>query len=94
VRSVSWHPDAIAAVKSAADFGSSRWPSEASQLAAYLVAAVEQVQLFPDSGRVGRVDGTRELVLSKYPLMVVYTVLPTSVEVLDVVHLRQKWPTD
>ncbi len=79
-------------MKSVVDFGVSRWPSDAAELASYVVAAVEQLQDFPCSGRVGSVEGSRELVLSKYPLMVVYAVLPDSVEILDVVHLRQKWP--
>lgn len=94
MRAVNWHPNAVAAVKSAVDFGQTRWLVEAAELVAYVVAAVEQLQLFPESGREGRVKGTRELFLSSYPLMVVYTVQPDFIEVLDVVHQRQKWPTD
>jgi plasmid stabilization system protein ParE len=92
VKSVTWHPDAIAAVKAAVDFGAPRWPSEAAELVSHVVVAVEQLQLFPLSGQEGSVAGTRELLLSKYPLMVVYAVSAGSVEVLDVVHQRQQWP--
>jgi toxin ParE1/3/4 len=92
VTEIRWHPDAVVAVKAAVDFGAVRWPSEADDLAIYVLAAVEQLQMFPYSGREGRVQGTRELVLSKYPLTVVYVARPDVVEVLDVVHQRQKWP--
>jgi toxin ParE1/3/4 len=41
---------------------------------------------FPESGRVGDVAGTRELVVSGIPYIVVYRVIGDSVEILRVFH--------
>ena len=45
-------------------------------------------------GRVGRVEGTRELPLPALPFIVVYCVLASAdaVEIVNVVHGAQRWP--
>jgi len=47
---------------------------------------------FPERGRLGRVDGTRELVISGTPYIVVYCVLRENVLILRVLHGAQQWP--
>ena len=47
---------------------------------------------FPESGRAGRVEGTRELVISGTPYIVVYRIRLASVRVLAVMHGAQRWP--
>lgn len=90
---VTWHPDAIAGVKSAVDFGQVYWPTQAAELAAFVISAVEQLRAFPLSGRLGKIEGSRELVLSKYPLLVVYVPSADNILILHVLHQRQKWPS-
>ncbi|MBB3643964.1 toxin ParE1/3/4 [Rhizobium sp. BK619] len=48
----------------------------------------------PEIGRPGRIDGTRELVISRTSLIVIYRVRqkPKQVEILRLVHGAQKWP--
>ena len=48
----------------------------------------------PELGRPGRRHGTRELVVSGTPFIVVYRVRkrPPLVEILRVLHGKQKWP--
>lgn len=46
----------------------------------------------PKSGRVGRVAGTRELVVSKFPYVVAYWIVKGEIEILAVFHGAQKWP--
>jgi toxin ParE1/3/4 len=41
---------------------------------------------FPDSGRTGQVPGTREVVVTNLPYVVVYRVTGDAVEVLRVLH--------
>jgi plasmid stabilization system protein ParE len=43
-------------------------------------------------GRAGRVDGTRELIISDSPYIAVYRVLEDELEVLDVLHAARRWP--
>lgn len=48
----------------------------------------------PKAGRVGRRRGTRELVVSGTPFILIYRVRagPAQVEILRVLHGKQKWP--
>ena len=48
-----------------------------------------ELVLFPSSGRPGRVDGTRELVFTDLPYIVVYTVRQSSVFVIRIFHTSQ-----
>jgi toxin ParE1/3/4 len=45
----------------------------------------------PYAGRLGRVDETRELVLSKTPYIVVYRVR-ANIEIVAVLHSFREWP--
>jgi toxin ParE1/3/4 len=58
-----------------------------------IVKAVEGLKRFPAVGRPGRVQGTRELVVSGTPFIVPYRVRQDVVEVLRVVHASRKWPS-
>ena len=48
----------------------------------------------PEMGRPGRVDGTRELVVSRTPFIVVYRVKPLAgrIELISFLHGAQQWP--
>ena len=46
---------------------------------------------FPNKGRAGRVEGTRELPLSPLPF-VGYRIVKDIVEIANVIHGAQKWP--
>ena len=49
---------------------------------------------FPKCGRQGRVEGTRELVITRTPYIVTYRVLDNAVRILRVLHGAQLWPED
>jgi len=55
---------------------------------------VGQLEQFPDLGRSGRKRGTRELVISRTALVLVYRVRPklARLQILRVLHARQRWP--
>ena len=46
----------------------------------------------PQMGRPGRLRGTRELVISRTPFIVVYRVKGTRIEVIRMLHSSQQWP--
>ena len=54
---------------------------------------IERLQEFPQSGRVGRIAETRELVVTSTPFIVVYTV-GDRIDLIRVLHGAQKWPAD
>ncbi len=46
----------------------------------------------PKMGRPGRVTGTRELVVSSTPFVVIYRLRAQHIEVLRLLHSAQQWP--
>jgi len=46
----------------------------------------------PKMGRPGRVTGTRELVISSTPFVVIYRLQGQSIDVLRLLHSAQQWP--
>lgn len=56
-----------------------------------IFGVVELLAKFPNSGRPGQVEGTRELVIPDQPYILVYTVTEY-VEIARVLHSKQKWP--
>lgn len=56
--------------------------------------AVVRLIGFPESGRPGRVEGTRELVVSRTSCIVAYRVMGETVRILRVLHGAQLWPDD
>lgn len=59
-----------------------------------IAAAVQRLIEFPESGRPGRVAGTRELVVPRTPYIAAYVVVPGMVRILRVLHGAQIWPDD
>ena len=53
---------------------------------------IEFLQQHPQMGRPGRKQGTRELVISRTPFIVVYRVKAKRIELLRVLHGAQQWP--
>ncbi len=67
-------------------------PNIARALYAHLRQCVSMLETFPEAGRPGRLLGTRELVLDKYPYIVPYRIKDGVVEILRVFHTSRKPP--
>jgi toxin ParE1/3/4 len=67
-------------------------PDAAREIALKIVDATERIIKFPEVGRSGRVNGTRELVVSGTPYLVVYRLKKNAVHFVRVLHGSQKWP--
>ena len=67
-------------------------PGAAREVAATILATVELLALHPALGRPGRLAGTRELVIPGTPYLVPYRVREDRVEIVAVLHGRQRWP--
>lgn len=55
----------------------------------------QQIRLladYPDIGRPGRCEGTRELTINPYPYIVAYRIDADEVQILAVVHTSRRWP--
>lgn len=56
--------------------------------------AMHRLSLHPQSGRPGRVDGTRELIIPHTAHIAVYRITGSSLEVVALIHESRQWPTD
>lgn len=57
-----------------------------------IVYLVSNLSDQPHMGRVGRVNGTRELIVPEFPYIIAYRVRAQDVEVLAVLHALRRWP--
>ncbi len=57
-------------------------------------AQVKNLLRFPNSGRPGRVDGTRELVIGGTPYVVPYRIVADTILILRVLHGARAWPDE
>jgi toxin ParE1/3/4 len=65
----------------------------AERVALRIQDVVRQLALHPLMGRTGRVRGTRELAVAGTPYIVAYRLKRGVLEMIAVLHGRQKWPT-
>ena len=89
---VRWLRKAISNLDAEADYIAKENPIAAAQMFEYVKASVDSLAEFPSSGRPGRVPGTRELVIERYPLLVPYRVAGGELHVLRVFHASRKPP--
>jgi len=66
-------------------------PAAAERTIRRIVETVSSLAYYPLIGRIGRVEGTRELVIANTPYIAVYRTRER-VEVLLVRHAAQRWP--
>jgi addiction module RelE/StbE family toxin len=67
-------------------------PDAAVKMYAYIRERVATLANHPETGRPGRVFGTRELVIGGYPYIIPYRIRGNEVQVLCVFHTSQKPP--
>lgn len=67
-------------------------PRAAAGVAQRILHAVNHLEQYPSLGRSGRVEGTRELVVSNTPYLVAYRIQEETVVLLRVLHGARKWP--
>lgn len=92
---IEWLPRAEKDLEAHLDYIEQDSIQAADMVAERVELQVGQLAQFPHLGRPGRKRGTRELVISRTSLVLVYRVRPkaTRIEMLRVLHERQQWPT-
>ena len=64
----------------------------AAGVAERILEATAVLESFPAAGRAGRVEGTRELVVTGTPHIIAYAAQRGEVVILAVVHGSRAWP--
>lgn len=89
---VRWLPKAQRALESELQRITAKDAHVAKRIALLLKERTELLKKFPESGRPGRIAGTRELVLSGLPYILPYRIRGEVVEILRFFHTAQNPP--
>jgi toxin ParE1/3/4 len=83
---IRWTPAAAGDLEEIDQYLKDRHPAYRNPTILELYDSIRSLREFPNRGRLGREEGTRELVLPPLPYVVVYRVREDAVEVLRIVH--------
>ena len=89
---VRYSEDAIADLLALREYIALNNPTAAARVAARIRRSVNRLATHPKFGKVGRVEGTRELVSPKFPYTIVYEEDNGDCMVLRVLHQATQWP--
>ncbi|MDR2884376.1 MAG: type II toxin-antitoxin system RelE/ParE family toxin [Deferribacteraceae bacterium] len=92
---VIWSDDAYNDLNEILDyFGSICEEALGRRIVQNLFNATNILAEFPESGRLGRINGTRELINKTFPYITVYTITSNNkVDVLGVIHTSRQFQT-
>lgn len=89
---VKWLRRALANLDEEAAYIAQDSPKSAAEFVGHLIDSAHRLADHPHMGRPGRVPGTRELVITRFPYILPYRVRNQNVEILRVFHTARKWP--
>ncbi len=91
---IRWSPDAAADLEGIIEYIERDSPVLAQRTGRAIYERLQMLGTFPHSGRHGRIEGTRELLLPPLPFIVVYRVRQHAgvVEIVNIIHGAQRWP--
>ena len=87
-----WSEAAIGNLEEQLNFILQDKPSAAYRMAEEIDRQTSLLIDFPEMGRLGRVSGTRELIVSRTPYIAIYRLRNNTVEILRLLHMAQLWP--
>ncbi len=89
---IRWSPTAISDIEEIRDYIATDDPRTAQKVSAMIRKSVGGLSSFPLLGRIGRVAGTRELVIPGTPFIAAYRVDEDEVVISKVLRGRRSWP--
>lgn len=87
-----WLADALSDLEGIRLYIAQDNPAAARRVVSEIRRQVQVLREHPLMGRVGLLDGTRELVISRLPYLVAYRIQGEQADILAVVHTSRKWP--
>jgi toxin ParE1/3/4 len=91
---LEWSTFAIADREAIFDYIEADSPQAAIAVDDRIRVSVEGLAQFPEMGREGRVEGTREMVIQRTPYIAAYRIVGDRLKILRVLHGAQQWPDD
>jgi len=91
---LEWSLFALADREAIFDYIEGDSPPAAVTVDNHIREQIEQLIAFPEIGRPGRIEGTRELVIHGTPYIAAYRIEQDSIRILRVLHGARIWPED
>jgi toxin ParE1/3/4 len=91
---LSWRPAAEADRLAIYDHIEADNPQAAERIDERILARVLTLLQLPQSGRPGRVEGTRELTVRRTPYLVIDRIEDDTVRILRILHSAREWSAD
>ena len=88
---IRWTPPAADDLESIKDYLLRHYPHLAETTVREIYQRIRALKEYPSCGRPGHRPGTRELVLTPLPYVVVYRLKAEAVELLHIYHGAQDW---
>jgi len=92
VHRIEWSRPALNDLISAGEYIAKDNPGAAKRMADRVQEAVENLIDNPSIGKPGRLERTREFVVTGTPFIVVYWLKEGTIQILRILHHAQKWP--
>jgi len=89
---IVWQKQAVSDLYRVCEYIRQDNPAAAEQTGAAIEVASRNLARYPEMGRAGEVPDTRELVVTGTPYFVVYRIIDGTLQILRVLHGKQKWP--
>jgi addiction module RelE/StbE family toxin len=89
---VRWTSAAANDLENIANYLFEQTPENAARLIREIYDTPSSLKTFPNRGRAGKKEGTRELVMPSLPYIIVYLVRGDTVHIVRVLHSSQDWP--
>jgi len=90
---IDWSLHALSDLQSISEYiEQDRNLETANRVSRSIYDAIQSLRTMPRRGRHGRLENTRELVISSLPYLVIYQVFDERLLILNIVHGAQRWP--
>ena len=86
---IRWTPAAATDLQKISDYLNEHHPHYRESTMRRLYSAIFDLKRWPNRGRLGGEEGTRELLFSRMPYVAVYRVKEQAVEILRIYHAAQ-----
>jgi toxin ParE1/3/4 len=89
---VIWSSASVQHLQQSFDYLEGESSAAAVSVRRRILNTVRRIGQMPNSGRVGRIEGTREAVVPCTPYIVVYQLSTQNVEIIGIWHGARLWP--
>jgi toxin ParE1/3/4 len=89
---VRWSPEAVEDLERIGRRIEQDKPRAAREVVLKIYRGIADLETFPERGRAGKIERTRELVIPSLPYIVVYRLAKDRIEIVRIYHAAQDWP--